>query len=300
MPEGPEVTILTTILRNKLTNTYLHKLDITSSSRYATKKPDNFQILLDSLPNKFKYIENKGKFIYFIMENGLILFQTLGMAGGWYGTQKKHTSMILEYSKHPQVDTTHPANQIYFVDQRHFATFKVILNPADLIKKLKELGPDLVAEFTHYHSPYLKSIKYEDPINENIFITRLRKYNSKNIVVTLMNQKVFSGIGNYLKSEILYHAKIYPLCNINDLTDTDLANLYQSARHVIKKSYQAQGGKIQLYSDLNTPIDEDVFNFQVYQQERDPNGLVIKRIQTADKRSTFYVPEIQIIGKKDS
>lgn len=298
MPEGPEVSILTTILRNKLINNYLHNLQITENSRYAKKKPDNLQILIDSLPNKFKYIENKGKFIYFIMENGLILFQTLGMAGGWYNEYKKHTSMIWEYNKYQIINTSHPSTKIYFVDPRHFATFKIITNPTILIKKLKELGPDLVAEFTNYNSQFLKSINYYQPINQDIFIDRLRKYNTQNITNVLMNQKIFSGIGNYLKSEILYHAKIYPLSKISDLNDEQLKSLYNSTRYIIKKSYQTQGAKIHLYSDLNTPIDEDIFNFQVYQQKKDINNYTIKRLQTPDKRTTFYVPEIQIIGKK--
>ena len=36
-----------------------------------------------------------------------------------------------------------------------------------------------------------------------------------------MNQKVFAGIGNYLKAEILHECKLSPHCNVQDLTDDE-------------------------------------------------------------------------------
>jgi formamidopyrimidine-DNA glycosylase len=54
-------------------------------------------------------------------------------------------------------------------------------------------------------------------IDQN-FIEKLDKYPKKTLPEILMDQKMFSGIGNYIKSECLYRAKLNPHRTVNSIS----------------------------------------------------------------------------------
>ena len=51
---------------------------------------------------------------------------------------------------------------------------------------------------------------------------------------------------------------------------------------------------IRNYSNLDNQLGNYVFEFKVYQQKKDPLGNIVKKIETKDKRTSHWVPEIQI------
>ena len=53
-------------------------------------------------------------------------------------------------------------------------------------------------------------------------IIKNKRVSEKTLPEVLMNQKKISGVGNYLKSEILYASKISPYRLIKDLTDSEI------------------------------------------------------------------------------
>jgi formamidopyrimidine-DNA glycosylase len=174
------------------------------------------------------------------------------------------------------------------VDPRHFATVKIFTEDgnSELEKKLATLGPDLVQYFSSAH-----------PSDEEEFIGDFmricRKNNSKNICVVLMEQKNFSGIGNYLKSEILDDARIHPLCSVEQLDDSRLMTLYESMKRIIRTSIKANGTKISSYSDMLMPPEDAIYEFNVYQRKTTTNGEKILKTTTPDKRTTFYRESIK-------
>ena len=93
MPEGPEVTILTENLNKELKGKIIEDFEISSTSRYRNKAPDNFVIFKEKLPLEIKGVKNKGKLIYFLFSKNFSLLNTLGMSGGWSKTKGKHTSL---------------------------------------------------------------------------------------------------------------------------------------------------------------------------------------------------------------
>ena len=99
-----------------------------------------------------------------------------------------------------------------------------------------------------------------------------------------MNQTVIAGIGNYIKSDSLYLARISPHRTVFDLSDGELAILNRSIKQVMKESYQ-QGGRY--VSSGKT------YSFLVYNQTHDIDGNKVVKEETADKRATFWVPEVQ-------
>ena len=177
MPEGPEVKRNVHYLNSVLQGTRITDLTI-NSGRYVKHGPFKGYELIIQDDVIVEEVCCKGKFIYFKFTNSASLWSTLGMSGMWQQKNSKHTRVTL---------TNHEGQSVYFNDIRNFGTLKYVQSATELKKKLKTLGPDV-----------LNSEVDQDAIRE-----RLLKKPNKTIAENLMNQSVISGIGNYLKAEIL-------------------------------------------------------------------------------------------------
>ena len=272
MPEGPEVTIISENLNSILAGFEIYNMEISPTSRYRNKAPDNFLSFKEKLPLRVREIKNKGKLIYFKFQKNFFMLNTLGMSGIWRKKKDKHTSLILTYG------SGDVKQNLYFTDQRHFGTVKFLRSKKELNDKLKTLGPDML----------------NDPkMSFDIFRGRLMKYPKYNIVKALMDQKVVSGIGNYLKSESLYHARISPFKTVSELSDLEIRKLYQSVRTKIIGSYHQGGVSVKDFKDVDDKKGLYQFEFEVYCKKTDKYGNKVVKVVLADKRSTYYVPELQ-------
>jgi formamidopyrimidine-DNA glycosylase len=116
-----------------------------------------------------------------------------------------------------------------------------------------------------------------------------------------MEQKAVSGIGNYLKSEILYECHINPWALVSDLDDQTLANMHHVMRQIILKAYKARGASLYTYS--GTQREKGTFQnlLKVYGKDTDPFGnnvITIPDAESPDKRATHYVQSVQTIGQE--
>lgn len=269
MPEGPEVRVIVDQLNKLIGKSKLEQIEI-HSGRYSKKSPDNFPDFSKSLPLKLLKINCKGKFIWFELSDDWYIFNTLGMSGGWKVNKEKHSHWKVQTDK----------GTVYYTDMRNFGTFKFVKGKTMLDKKLKELGSDVLTN--DYTLNYVKKVMLD------------KRLLPKTIVEVLMNQKKFCGIGNYLKSEILYECKISPHRVISSLDDTDIINIYQNSKKIAQSSYANGGGSSGDFSDLDNKKGSYKFQLKVYTQVKDPLGNKIKKETTKDKRTTHWVPEIQI------
>lgn len=268
MPEGPEVRIIVKQLNQILGKSTLANIEI-HSGRYSKKAPDGYLDFSSQLPLQLQEVKCKGKFIWFELSNDWYIFNTLGMSGGWKVNKEKHSHLTFNFSE----------KIVYYTDMRNFGTFKFIHGRQLLDKKLKELGADVLTE--EYTLEYVK---------KNLGNSKLA---SKTIVEVLMNQKKFCGIGNYLKSEILYATNISPHRKLADLTDSDIQNIFKHSREIAKASYGNGGGSAGDFSDLNSKKGNYKFQMKVYNKDKDPLSNKVKKETTKDKRTTHWVPELQ-------
>lgn len=284
MPEGPEVTIIAKGLNHLLKDKQIVSWEINNKSRYYKKAPDGFREFENEIASidglKVKEIDNKGKFIYWKFNNGIILFQTLGMSGGWFHHSKGNSGIILTY-----LDGIY-MKKLYYDDQRRFGTLKFFTRAyeaqRELDLKLKSIGPDLLND---------------DKFTQEEFINKMRKKNleNKNITRVITDQKVISGIGNYLKAESLYSAKINPHRLVGSLTDNELSSLFKAMKSKITISYKVGGASIKHYSDINDVKGKYEFKMEVYGRKHDPNGSVIIAEKIAgDSQNTYWCPDYQV------
>ena len=275
MPEGPEVKRITTRLNQFFEGRELTTIDFYDESYRQKQVRNDVDAFVQSLPTKVKSVQCKGKFIYWTMENGFIIFHTLGMSGTWRIQNKspKHGRLSFERDD---------GKLIHYRDSRRFGTFKV-LNPEiafpELTKKLdKMLGPDILNE----------------EVSFDLWAERFRKVNHYNVTKAMMHQKVVAGIGNYIKAEALYIAKISPHRFVHELNDEELKRLYDASLWVIKASYDARGATIRDYELPDGTKGDYKFKFKVYSQRKDPMGYRVIKEATADGRTTHWVAEVQV------
>ena len=270
MPEGPEVRTTVDWLQ-KFKKKTLKSVGILSG-RYGKKQeiPGCHRF---SYPALLKDINCKGKFIYFTFsyENNnkeYYLFNTLGMSGMWSNVHSKHARVVFFFED---------AEPLYYVDIRNFGTLKFVDNLKDLNKKLDSLGPDML----------------QDGIGPVQFYKRIHKYGHKTIAEVLMNQKVVSGIGNYLKAECLYAAKISPHRFCGHISEKETQDLFYACRKIIRYSYETGGATISTYRQPSGEKGLYSRRFAVYNQKQDPLGNKVIKESTKDKRTTHWVPTVQ-------
>ena len=286
MPEGPEVRRTTERLRQRLAGSHLQKITVEDQDWFTKQVRDDVQDLISAVANGATRIDNvecKGKFIWFTISDGSEVYRihhTLGMSGTWRlpgRGDKKHRRLAFHTDN----------GEITYVDYRKFGTFKIFKNNKDALDlKLASLGPDI--------------------LNEDVSLTTFRErirgghkrkgLGHKEITQVMMDQTVVSGIGNYIKAEALYMSKINPRAKVSNLTDSEIEDLGRNCIWVIKASYAARGATIRNYKLPNGDTGDYKFEFKVYAQANDPAGYLVRREQTADKRTTHWVPEVQILG----
>jgi len=265
MPEGPEIRYIKEVCRTYLLNFEL--VNIKSNSKTVVKLPSKSKLI---------NVESKGKLLILIFED-YYLHIHFGLTG-W---------LIFDNPDYPKYELTFKKGtseiKAYIDDSRRFSKLKFFNKDKNDIS-LKKLGIDI----------------FDKEFTLDFFEKEINKVNKKNVSF-LLEQNKFCGIGNYIKNESLYMAKIDPHSNTSDLDKNDIKNLYDSIKfcafsnfvELIKENKELKIDKNEINRYKKEVKLEVPYKYKVYQQEIDPNGnKVIKKDICG--RKTFYVKEIQI------
>jgi DNA-formamidopyrimidine glycosylase len=262
MPEGPECRRIGEALAKRLSGRTITSIDVLSG-RYESKPPSGMQELTVNLPITIVGAGVHGKFLYWILKDEHSVWNTLGMTGGWSESVEKHS----------RVKITLNDGAVYFNDMRNFGTIKFVRGKFRLLEKLKSLGPDMLAE----------------DVNDEVFIKRMKSQSHLQVTVALMNQSIVAGVGNYIKSDSLWLARINPHKKVSELSDVELCNLNRSIKHIMRESFNTGGATSGAYN-----AGEYTSRHLVYNQKHDPDGNPVVREMTEDKRTTHWCPNVQI------
>lgn len=282
MPEGPEVKIVT-----ELINDYIKSYDIIDckiiGGRYLRHgKPKNYDKFIENLPIKIDKIYSKGKGIFFDLEKGWYIYNTLGMTGQYSTEKDKYCALEFSFQKNKNLKNTDKVvnikKKLYFRDIRNFGTIKFINDLTEYNYELNKLGPDLL----------------DNDTTLIIFMDRIKKHKNKNITQVLMNQSIFSGIGNYIKSESLYKAKISPHHTIDDISDERLKELFNNIKQTMNDSYSIQCSNNKSYYNFQSGKGDFYKILKVYRKDYDIDGNIIISEKTLDGRTTHWVKSVQI------
>lgn len=264
---------------------------------------ENYETLSGLFPYKITSVNVKGKYGWIELENNWYIGITFGMSGGIYyeptddviseynKTSKKKPIGKQEYMKHFHIKfETDDHSCAYFGDPRRFGTITLSNDRKKLNKKLSSLGADMLTGEQITDDQFVK-------------IFRSSSFCDKNICVVLMGQKAISGVGNYIKAEVLYECGISPWALILDIDDSTLIKLHQAIRQIAQKAFVGKGAS--LYTYKGTRNEKGTFQemLKVYGKTIDPKGnkvCIIDEDKSPDKRTTHYVKEVQLIGSHRS
>jgi len=322
MPEGPEVRRIVDKIRSRLKGKVLLWITTLPGERSLGKNQD-FENYLSQASHMFPTtcleIICRGKQIFFFFENQVAFISGLGMTGHWYyfSTKQNQDRLVqyqtttnyakfgLNFGREYQQGNTNlliADTQLWYDDQLKKGNF-TITNWAGAIEKMQKIGPDLLATshpFNDLH-PLIRSLLppiFFQPVTIELFKQAIRapRRDQMPLCRFLMNQEYFAGIGNYLKSEILYRARLNPFAPLSKYSDEQIETLLSMTLRTISHAYQSGG--LTHGNFLDPDMEKGTFLIYIYKRagETDQHGYQIQFAsdkESPDHRSTYYVAELQ-------
>lgn len=267
MTEGPETAYLADYISRRFKGKRLRNVLIRSGRYKSHGPPTNFRKFNTQLPLKLTHIYKKGKVIFLFFENNWTLIVKLGMVG-WFFTARDRPEVM-----HGNVEFQFENESLYFSDFRNFGTLTFTDDMAFVMNEMNRLAPDILSVNLSFDSirPRIQACRHlELPIED-----------------ALMDQTLlFSGIGNIIKSEVLYDAKIAPGRKLKDLSDSDWQKIYSSSRKISLKVRN-------FLEKHGFDLDKYVILHKVYNRETDPDGNKVYSHMSAAGRRTYWAPDVQ-------
>tara|TARA_Y100000389_G_scaffold85563_1_gene82299 strand:+ start:1855 stop:2655 length:801 start_codon:yes stop_codon:yes gene_type:complete len=266
MPESAEVKLTTEYLKDTLENRIINGWVFCDGSKYQDKKPNGFKEFEKQLPVIVENVECKGKFIYFTVFNEkgyFYILHSLRMTGRWQDYEDNYCRWYIDLNDN---------DPVWFRNPRSLATIEFTSKKSILQKALDNFGPDILTE----------------QFNLDVWNDLLDKYKNKNITSFLMDQSIISGIGNYIKAEALYYAKVSPLRKVGSLKETEKSKLFEGIRIIPRIAYNKNGMSMKDYTNFKGEEGDYKGDLKIYSQ---PHA---KKTKTSDGRMTHWDPKIQV------
>lgn len=211
MVEGPEIRNMISQLKY-IIGKILIGIKVTPFSRYRKGKIKNI-----------KFIDNKetikdifviGKKIFIILKSYIIVL-SMGMEG------------LLEPIKDPKYNSLEfelkNGKNFYMNDYMKFGIIQI--EPLERKEyHIKRLGYDPIT-----HSKMTPTQVY------NKFIKGRKS--TKTVGEKLLDQSLFAGLGNYLRAEVIWGARINPLCKFNSFSKKNWIRIIKAYKKMYKKAY---------------------------------------------------------------
>ena len=286
MPEGPEVATIANDLHKFFCDekSIVKKMNIISGKYTKPENSEDLETLSCNFPLRIMSVICFGKFIKFEFKNKyndrFFIGSTLGMTGKW-----KVSETPLPFLKHDRIQFEISKNgrkvHLVYNDIRQFGNITVYFNYENINIKISKLGlPWLIKD----------DVSYKIGISYDSFYAVIKNCPRMNVCRFLMDQTKTAGVGNYLLSEIVFDCELnYKHC-INELSNFDIKNLYDSCCKLIKDSFEDRGVSIKDYESILGQKGKFQEKLKVYGKENsviDTN--VIKRIKGPHGRSLFII-----------
>ncbi len=216
MPEGPEIRLAADKLRRALAG------HAASTVRFAADKFPQLQRMGRALSGRtITHVEPRGKAMLTHFEGGLTIYSHNQLYGEW---------AVYRGAAPP----THLQTRLAIVTSTHSA----ILYSASEIEVLKT---DAVANHRYIARLGLELLDPRVTPKQVLDQVEAARFARRNLAGLLLDQGFLAGIGNYLRSDILFVAKLHPHMRPMDLTASQRKALAQAALKLTRQSYRLRG-----------------------------------------------------------
>lgn len=281
MPERAEIMIMSNQLNDKLKDSFIESVIFFQRSKYYNSDLYSSMSINGNKTDKYKQynidckvysVQSYGKKIIFILRNlqgqELRIISTCAMTGSWKWKPSNLTCIALITDK----------ETAYFEEIDELSYFSVCLYPSlEYNKIFDKLGPDCISDsftFDLFQSSILSE-----------------KYKNKEICELLIDQSFIAGIGNYLRSEILFRSKINPYRIPISLSLNQLHCIFYFIKYLVIESYNKGGLTIRDYTD--TYSNPGVFETLCYSKREYQGNQIITEI-SKNGQKIHYCPNLQM------
>ena len=266
MPELPEVETIKTQLSHYL------PFKIVSVSSTPQLRQNILHTELDITDKTLIEIKRKGKMLDFIFDDGSHLLSHLGMTGTWL------VGETIKSGKHTHLTLKGREYTLAYDDPRRFGHM-YFYTAEEAQKKLSELGMDLT-----------------DPDFNLAYLTHaIKRYPERALKVTLLDQKLFAGSGNYIANEICARAGIRPTRKCKNIKREEFPKILRAIKKVLEPAIASGGTTFQGgYRDSTGEKGLGVQHLVVFYQKicQMCKKTPVKKIILA-QRGTYYCPKCQ-------
>lgn len=258
MPELPEVETIVRELEPKLTGRHILAAEVLHPRivRYCAE-----DLTACLAGRRIEDVRRHGKFILIRLDHGWLTIH-LGMTGQLLvdGEPGVHTRAVFRLD-----DAT-----LIYDDIRMFGSIEWGPEPS----RLARLGPDAL------DAPELATelLRRKAPIK-----------------AVLLNQSVFSGVGNIYADEALFRAGIHPRRRADRISTERAARLIAVVREVLGEAVEHRGSSVSDYVDTEGRRGSFQDRHRVYARDGHPCvqcGTVVRKTVVA-QRGTHYCPKCQ-------
>jgi formamidopyrimidine-DNA glycosylase len=230
-------------------------------------------------------LRRRSKYILLDLDSKETLIVHLGMSGRMLVSGQQIGEFYQEHpapEKHDHV-VFHMENdtRVTFNDARRFGAMDLAPTAeVEAHKMLSSLGPEPLSNY----------------LNDTYLVAALAGRNAP-IKTALLDQRLIAGLGNIYVCEVLFRAKISPMCKAKDLSKEQVSTLVPIIRTVLEEAIEAGGSSLKDYRQTGGELGYFQHSFHVYDRESQPCtnagcGGTIARVSQSG-RSSFYCPTCQ-------
>ena len=228
---------------------------------------DRRDVSMVQLPQTVQSIDSRGKKLLIRLETQTLVYAPLMTGRIMYRPTDKGTTLIMTFVFASGV-------KWYVEDARTFSQLTVVPKSETQAWLDRYVGKDWLST---------------RPVSLDEFSAVCRRKKTA-IGVLLVDQKQWAGLGNYLRAEVLYRAKIDPHRSAQTLSADERSRLYATILDVTHQAYRARGLTIAQY---RTPTGQTgVFQPSVYGRREDPDGHQVVSSKLGGQ-SIYWVPDVQ-------
>lgn len=271
MPEGPEIRRAADRIAKVLQNKTVEEVS------FGLPRLNRYEQALSG--SRVTAVDTRGKAMLTRFDNGLTLFSHNQLYGRWYVMSRPRmpqTSRALRVALHTD---THSA-LLYSASDIHVLTSPEL----ERLPFLQRLGPDIL----------------DRNVTVDVVVDRLqaRAFRRRALGSLYLDQSFLAGNGNYLRSEILWAARVQPRTRPCELSAPALTRVARETLRVSRRSYRTRGVTVpdRLARTLKTQGARfEAYRFMVFGREGLPCrecGTGIERT-TMTSRNLFHCPGCQ-------
>ncbi len=271
MPEGPEIRLAADRIAEVLVG---ERIDDVS---FAFPKLRRYEREL--IGATVTAVDTRGKAMLTRFDNGLTLYSHNQLYGRWYIAkrgQSPDTARSLRVALHT---VTHSALLYSASDVDVLGEEALERHPF-----LRRAGPDIL----------------DESLTADAIAERLRepRFHRRSLGALYLDQSFLAGIGNYLRSEILYTSGLHPALRPVDLDKPALKKLARETLKISRRSYKTRGVTVtrEYARRLKAKgLGYGQYRFWVFGRDGSPCYACDRKIErmAVNSRGLFYCPSCQ-------